>query len=186
MKNLNELAKQVNQANIKWWQNLETGEPIQRNKGELLMLVITELAEAVEGIRKNLQDDKLPDRKMEEVEMADAYIRLLDFAGGFNIDLTDKTRNEEISEDEMVVKDFKTGNKAEQILAICGQICRTSYSFNKEELAENILIALYVIELYCFNHGLDLMGAYEAKMLYNKTRIDHTIEARKAAGGKKF
>jgi len=34
--------------------------------------------------------------------------------------------------------------------------------------------------------GLDLGGAYADKMRYNATRYDHTHEARRAVGGKKF
>lgn len=84
---LNVLASRVHRANAKWWVDLETGEPLKRNVGELLMLVVTELAEALEGDRKNLMDDKLPHRKMFEVEIADAVIRLLDISAGFDLDL---------------------------------------------------------------------------------------------------
>ena len=84
---LNTLVGRVHKANAKWWIDLKTGEPLQRNVGELLMLSVTELAEALEGHRKNLQDDKLPHRKMFEVEIADCIIRLLDIAGGMNLDL---------------------------------------------------------------------------------------------------
>ena len=55
--------------------------PLDRNIGEMLMLVTSELAEAMEGHRKNLQDDKLPQYKMFDVEIADAVIRLFDIAG---------------------------------------------------------------------------------------------------------
>jgi NTP pyrophosphatase (non-canonical NTP hydrolase) len=85
--NLNELSKKVHEANIKWWQNIETGEPITRNKGELLALIHSEISEALEGERKDLMDDKLPHRKMAEVELVDAIIRILDYAGGFGYDL---------------------------------------------------------------------------------------------------
>lgn len=87
MTSLNELAYQVHLANINWWRNPVTGERITRNKGELLMLMVSELAEAMEGVRKNLPDDKLPERKMEEVELADCLIRMLDYCGGFGLDL---------------------------------------------------------------------------------------------------
>ena len=84
---INALAQQVHTANQKWWQDLETGQPIQRNVGELLMLTVSELAEALEGHRKSLSDEKLPHRSAFEVELADALIRLLDIAGGLQLDL---------------------------------------------------------------------------------------------------
>jgi len=80
-------ATRVHEANAKWWVDLYTGEPIERNVGELLMLCVSELSEALEGHRKNLMDDKLPHRKMFEVELADCLIRILDIAGGLGLDL---------------------------------------------------------------------------------------------------
>jgi NTP pyrophosphatase (non-canonical NTP hydrolase) len=51
------------------------------------MLIVSEVSEAMEGERKNLMDDKLPHRKMVEVELADALIRIFDYAGAFGYDL---------------------------------------------------------------------------------------------------
>ena len=55
--------------------------------GTRLMLVVSELAEAMEGVRKGLQDDHLPHRSMFEVELADAVIRIADLAGAEGLDL---------------------------------------------------------------------------------------------------
>jgi len=73
-----------------WWNDLRTGEPLeptQERVGDKLMLIVTEIAEAKEGHRKGLMDDKLPDRKMVEVELADAVIRIADLAGALGLDL---------------------------------------------------------------------------------------------------
>ena len=71
-----------------WWHDIHTGEPLKRNVGEMLMLVVSELAEAMEGHRKNLRDDKLTHRDMLTVELADAIIRIFDLAGGLGLDLS--------------------------------------------------------------------------------------------------
>jgi len=51
------------------------------------MLIVSEVSEAMEGDRKNLQDDKLPHRSMREVELADAIIRIFDLAGAYEMDI---------------------------------------------------------------------------------------------------
>lgn len=70
-----------------WWTDPATGEAKVRNKGELVALMHSELSEALEGIRKDSMDDKLPHRKMEEVELADTVIRILDYAGFYKLDI---------------------------------------------------------------------------------------------------
>ncbi len=84
---LNDLSNLCHVANEKWWRDPATNEPIKRNKGEQLMLMVSEIAEALEGERKNLPDDKLPHRRMAEVELVDCLIRLFDYAGGHGYDL---------------------------------------------------------------------------------------------------
>lgn len=46
-----------------------------------LTLIHSEVSEAMEGDRKNLPDDKLPQYPMRVVELADALIRIADLAG---------------------------------------------------------------------------------------------------------
>jgi len=57
--------------------------------GTMLMLIVSELAEAMEGDRKGLMDDHLPHRTMISAELADAVIRIADLAGSLNIPLGD-------------------------------------------------------------------------------------------------
>jgi hypothetical protein len=85
---LNDLARDIRADNERFWTDLVTGEKlVNRNKGEMFMLMVTELAEAFEGERKGLMDDHLPHRKAAEVELADEIIRVLDYAGEFGFDM---------------------------------------------------------------------------------------------------
>lgn len=73
-----------------WWNDIKTGESNIGKPhivGEKLMLTVSELSEAMEGYRKDQMDDKLPHRKMMEVELADAVIRIADLAGAMGFDL---------------------------------------------------------------------------------------------------
>ena len=73
-----------------WWINQKTGVDTRDNPmcfSQKLMLIVSEIAEAMEGDRKSLPDDKLPHRAMREVELADAVIRIFDLAGAYNMDL---------------------------------------------------------------------------------------------------
>lgn len=170
-KSLADLAKIVHAANIKWWQDIDTGEPIKRNPLELLSLVISELSECLEGERKNLMDDKLPHRKMAEVEMADAKIRLLDFAEGFGCAVCPHDLMDPIPE-----------NKGEAIFRIMESVISIGGSVTSAWLD----LSIAYIDAYCIKHGYDLDGAFEEKMAFNSTREDHTHEARRIAGGKQF
>lgn len=77
-----------------WWTKKQTGERLsleEVNIAEKLCLIHSEVSEAMEGHRKNLMDDKLPHRKMLEVELADALIRIHDLAGFLGLDLAGAT-----------------------------------------------------------------------------------------------
>lgn len=52
----------------------------ERNIGEALMLIVTELAEAMEGYRHQDHDNF-------REELADTFIRLFDLCGGLGIDI---------------------------------------------------------------------------------------------------
>ena len=75
-----------------WHNDPKTGEPRTPEQDHELFptriaLCHSELSEALEGHRKSLMDDKLPHRKMAEVELADAVIRIFDLAGAMKYDL---------------------------------------------------------------------------------------------------
>lgn len=81
--NLQPIIREIFEGNVAagWYSNPKTGERIERNKPEMLMLMVSEISEAMEGIRKKLKDDKLPHRDMCVTEIGDTFIRMCDFLG---------------------------------------------------------------------------------------------------------
>lgn len=63
-----------------WWEG-------ERNDGELIALMHSELSEGLEALRKDLQSDHITDYKGIEEELADCIIRIMDMAEvrGYNI-----------------------------------------------------------------------------------------------------
>jgi hypothetical protein len=73
--------------NAGWHKNPNTGEDIQRNFGEAVALMHSELSEALEAHRKGLMDSHLSHRNGIEVEFADLIIRVLDICGALTLDI---------------------------------------------------------------------------------------------------
>ena len=71
----NAIANDVHDtANEKgWWDE-------DRNNGEIIALMHSELSEGLEALRKDLSSDHIPDFKGIEEELADVIIRILDMA----------------------------------------------------------------------------------------------------------
>lgn len=89
MKAIKDASFHIHQHNVKvgFYTDLKTMERLDRNIPEMLCLIHSEVSEAMEGYRKNLPDDKLPDRPMIEVELADAIIRILDLGEYMGLDV---------------------------------------------------------------------------------------------------
>ncbi len=72
----NDLQKEIhdNAKEKGWWEK-------ERNDGELLALIHSEISEALEGLRAgNPPDDKVPQHSSAAVELADAIVRIMDMA----------------------------------------------------------------------------------------------------------
>jgi hypothetical protein len=178
---LNAFALAVHQDNQHWWYDPATGAKLDRNMGEMLMLVVSEIAECMEGERKDLMDTHLTHRKMAEVELADAVIRIADIVGSFE---------ECVNFDAHVLWSFKLAegipdNKGEALYWIISPL-QAAESYEGFIFNQKLAIAFARIERYADKHGYDLWGAVAEKREYNRHRADHKPEARLAANGKKF
>lgn len=102
-------------TNAGWYTNPKTGEQIQRNFGEVLALMHSELSEALEADRKGLMDDKLPHRDGREVEFADLIIRVLDTSAALGFDIgraiIEKNRFNKNREDHKLKNRAEAGGK---------------------------------------------------------------------------
>lgn len=81
---LNDFAAHIHNINVEkgfWDMGVK-----QRNVGEILALIHSELSEASESYREGTFDDKLPMYPGVMVELADAIIRLLDLGHAYGVD----------------------------------------------------------------------------------------------------
>lgn len=155
----------------------------------LLMLVITELSEAVEADRKGkhgsseefikqvpLVGNANPSyystmfntliKDTVEDELADAVIRLLDFAGVRNIDIDIRRGSINIP-----YNFFKDKTFTELSFHLCGIIIMDSIGPYIDRVDEDVVnISLYFIFKWCEYMDIDIFNHIELKMMYNEFR----------------
>lgn len=169
MKNLNELALEIYEANKAkgFWDK-------ERNYGEILMLVVSELGEAIEAHRKErFAKISLPCDDLEfdafvkdtfEDEVADAFIRLMDVCGaagpsGQDLDFSVWANRPDAAENLRGID-----NVGEGLLVITHEICKCVHA------RVRIPYAIAHIVQFCDIHRIDLGAHVTAKIRYNSTR----------------
>lgn len=170
-----------------WWTDLRTGKPLERNGAELLMLMVSELSEAAEGEDHDLMDDKLPHRKMGEVEIADFEIRAYDFCGGFRLDIQSAYDRSKAFEPLLVV--VHPVPSTPPLWRMARHISDGMEALRKNKTEALVMCMARALRLgrwYADIRGYDVPGARTEKMAFNAHRADHKPEARLADGGKKF
>jgi len=83
------LSRIVHLANQHWWTDND-GADIRLNPltfSNKLLLIVTEISEACEGDRTGIMDKHCPEFENRTVELADALLRILDLAAGYELPL---------------------------------------------------------------------------------------------------
>lgn len=160
-------------------------------KGQQLMLVISELSEALEAHRKGrtayldafqkmlISDPKhpwvngdmpFPAGMFQELvkdtpadELADAYIRLCDFAGGYQLNINSVIRHHQAESADLNIYPENFGTA---LLGLTMLVC----SILEEGENEGVGTALAALEYVAKNEGIDLATHIDLKLRYNATR----------------
>lgn len=185
MLDINNLSKEV----FTWAKSVGWWDDMNRCPFQTLQLFSTEVAEATEGERKNLMDDKLPHRPMGEVELADVVIRAVDMGGRYNwlydvrsLPVTFDYGTETIGAmhlylNRLIVEfaDLCLGENTSKFIEDNPRLFTHVYT--------DLINACYQI---AEKQGYDLDGAIVEKLEFNRTRADHKRENRAKENGKEF
>lgn len=176
---LNAYAAHIHELNLKWWQNVD-GSPKDLDKGERFMLMVSELAEAMEGDRKDLMDDKLPQYKMLYVELADTVIRVLDSGHvyGWNFDDNSIWQTLDTAPKTM-------GGKLLNIVDLLLDLARAEILYDFDRATKNVLAFNIVVCCTELASASDFWQIVYEKLLFNWTRADHAHANRQGLPGQK-
>lgn len=163
-----QLQEEIHAENVAkgWWDN-------ERSIATFSNLFHSELSEAMEGDRKGLMDDHLPQYEMYWVELGDFVIRVLDYLGDAEWDWVDGG---------FYASPPTICHRDVAIAVLHSKVSKFYKEFDLKSLAVAVKL--------CFRHAyfkkVDLLSIINEKRLYNSTRKDHTRDARAAEGGKRY
>lgn len=185
IENLSMLGEEAYRASFKagWWHDPTTGALKERNRGEMMMLMISELAEMHKGIRDGGMDEHLPQYSSAMVEAGDFLIRIGDFVHGFGFDLGAKAH--EWTDDVVSVHTGVVG-------AMCAVADAMEYDRKGNlpacaaELARAALIVVSFASAFLGGSRGGLFIVAHEKIAYNSQRADHKRENRLREGGKAY
>ncbi len=176
------LALEIHASNVAagWW-------PENRNRPEILMLIVSEVAEASEGHLTGCADDKLPHLPMFSVELADTAIRLFDVIGA---DAADDAWKYELISQGVAAELLGLEDSVDTELMLVVRCVSTAMEAHRKgrttEYNEALWRSLAAVYAIAGLHGVPLDDIIAEKRAFNAIRPDHKPENRAAAGGKAY
>lgn len=180
------LSREIHKSNVEagWWTDINTGKKLDRNVGEMLALIHSELNEALVGFLHLEADDHLPNYPCWQVELADTCIRTFDLLGGLFSEVEPEGF---ISYPLDFPQLFPT--RTERIAYLHLIVTEALEAYRKSNWPKTKFHLWQLLD-GCFelatDEGISLLPVIIAKWDYNKSRADHKIENRLKAGGKKI
>lgn len=186
--NFRRYQKIIHAHNRHWWHDRD-GNRLDRNKGELLCLVHSEISEFWEGVQTGKADDHLPHYPMWQVELADTAIRVFDYAEGFGHNLIIP-----YGHTEPHLSDYRDTARTTSDLharvsaAMEGERKSKRHPVHMEMMACEVALSglLQDIRLIAVSEKFDIAKIIAEKVAYNDNRADHTYESMAHADGKKW
>lgn len=175
METLIELQNRIYNQNVAmgWHDN-------PRSFNTFICLFHSELSEAMEGLRKNLMDDHLPEYPMAAVELADFVIRVLDWFG----------TQDGVDAQQIVTVQYYGWDKIDYLAELHQLVSAAKYYAGvddaQEQLVESLNQSISVANSMAQSSNWPLVDIINKKLEYNKHRADHKRENRAETNGKKF
>lgn len=173
-----------------WWTDLKTQADMHhtRNRPELLMLAVTELAEAADGADGTM-DDKLPHLPMYDVELADFVIRQFDQIGA-EVACGHAMPSWDYDTPTFVdLNEVRAMSRSDRLMDLVGTVAGAMEHYRKERVSEYMQCMAYGVMrafLIADVEDIKLLDIIEQKRAFNRTREDHQIANRIKDGGKKI
>ena len=184
------MAVEIHADNVRagWWTDLKTTEDtrLSRNRPEMLMLAVTELAEAAQGA-DDLPDDKLPHLLMYDVELADFVIRQFDQIGAevaCGHPMPKWGGNHEHC--RRIMRPISRWDRLMELLILISNAMEHHRKGRTNDYIRAMANSVWMTFVIAEVEGIDLLDMIEQKRAFNRTRPDHQIANRLKDGGKKI